>query len=73
MIRILLLLLVFSTTAIQAQIVGKVTDTKGEPLPFVNIYLEDTYDGTTSNDDGDFELNIAATGNYTVVFQFFRF
>ena len=73
MIRLILLLLVFSTTAIHAQIIGKITDTTGDPLPFVNIYLQDTYNGTTSNDDGDFELNISSTGNYTVVFQFLGF
>lgn len=73
MIRSLLLLLILTTTSLQAQIVGKITDTKGEPLPFVNIYLQDTYDGTTSNDEGDYELNINAKGNYTVVFQFLGF
>ena len=35
-----------------------------------NIFIENTYNGTTSNEDGYFELNISKTGNYTVVFQF---
>ena len=53
-----------------AQIKGTVTDDKNKPLPFVNIYLENTYTGTTSNEDGDYELNITDTKSCTVVFQF---
>jgi hypothetical protein len=53
-----------------AQIKGTVTDDRNQPLPFVNIYLENTYTGTTSNEDGDYELNITDTKSYTVVFQF---
>ena len=58
------------TTVAQSQITGTVKDTSGEPLPYVNIFIENTYNGTTSNEDGDFELNASKTGNYTVVFQF---
>ncbi|WP_047546873.1 DUF5686 and carboxypeptidase regulatory-like domain-containing protein [Psychroserpens sp. Hel_I_66] len=53
-----------------SQIKGTVTDDKNEPLPFVNIYIENTYTGTTSNEDGNYELNISETKDYTVVFQF---
>ncbi|OUS00732.1 hypothetical protein A9Q86_08205 [Flavobacteriales bacterium 33_180_T64] len=53
-----------------SQIKGTVTDTKNEPLPFVNIYIENTYIGTTSNEDGNYELNITSSKTYTVVFQF---
>ena len=58
------------TISLSAQIVGKVTNTKGEPLAYVNIYLENTYNGTTSNEDGNYELNLSETGDHTVVFQF---
>jgi hypothetical protein len=57
----------------QAQITGKITDEKNVPLPFVNIYLEDSYKGTTSNDEGVYELNIDKTGKYTIVFQYLGF
>lgn len=53
-----------------AQIVGNVTDPKGNPLPFVNIYIEDTYIGTTSNDDGHFELNASEQKPITIVFKY---
>ncbi|WP_432411110.1 DUF5686 and carboxypeptidase regulatory-like domain-containing protein [Rasiella sp. SM2506] len=71
--KILLLLFFFSITFSQAQIVGKINDTKGEPLAFVNIYLEGSYVGTTSNDDGNYELNVTETGDYTIMYQFLGF
>ncbi|WP_179345278.1 DUF5686 and carboxypeptidase regulatory-like domain-containing protein [Winogradskyella ursingii] len=62
-------LLIFSSLA-SAQIVGTVTDTNSEPLPFVNILIENTYKGTTTNDDGYYELNIIEPNTYTVVFTY---
>ena len=53
-----------------SQIKGTVTDTKNEPLPFVNIYIDNTYKGTTSNEEGIYELYISEPDTYTIVFQF---
>ncbi|WP_296313842.1 DUF5686 and carboxypeptidase regulatory-like domain-containing protein [Winogradskyella sp. UBA3174] len=64
------LLFIFLSTIASAQIVGSVTNEKNEPLPFVNILLENTYKGTTSNDDGYYELNISETKTYTLVYTF---
>ena len=64
-----LLFIAFSTIA-SAQIVGTITDQKNEPLPFVNIILENTYKGTTSNDDGYYELNISEPKTYTIVYTY---
>ena len=52
-----------------AQIKGKVTDSNNQPISYVNIYLEDTYKGTTSNEAGDFELSVSTRGSYTIIFQ----
>lgn len=57
--RLLTLLFFFYTPALfgQYQISGKVTDSHGEPLPFVNILINDSpFDGGTSNIDGLFVL-----------------
>lgn len=54
----------------QAQISGKVTDEKGEPLAFVNVYIENSYSGTTTNDDGFYKLEHNKTGEHVVVFQY---
>ena len=68
-IKITLSLLIF-TNFINAQIIGSITDNNNQPLSFVNIYLQNSYTGTTSNDNGIYELNIKQTGDYTIVFQF---
>lgn len=52
------------------QIKGIVTDAKGNPMPFVNIYVQDTYISTTSNDNGRFELNVKTPGTYIILFQY---
>jgi hypothetical protein len=56
-----------------AQIKGTVTDEKGNPLPFVTIFSSNTYNGTTSNDNGKYELNIKTIGKHTIVFQYLGF
>ncbi len=53
-----------------AQIVGTIKNTKNEPLPFVNILIENTYKGTTSNNDGYYELNITEPKTYTIVYTY---
>jgi hypothetical protein len=53
-----------------SQIKGTVTDAKTEALPFVNIFIENTYTGTTTNDAGYYELNVTETKTYTLVFQY---
>ncbi|MAL61107.1 MAG: hypothetical protein CMC14_13780 [Flavobacteriaceae bacterium] len=63
-------LLFISSLSLCAQIEGKVIDTHNQPLPYVNIYLEDSYTGTTSNEEGNYSLEISEKGNYTIVFQF---
>jgi len=65
-------LLLISTT-VSSQIKGKVTDSKGKPLSFVSIYLDGTITGTTSNDEGYYELPIKRAKKHTVVFQFLGF
>jgi Family of unknown function (DUF5686)/CarboxypepD_reg-like domain len=63
------LFFLFITPFLQAQITGLVTTKNNEPLPFVSIYLQNSYKGTTSNDEGNYELNIQKAGNYTILFQ----
>ncbi|MGY0408430.1 MAG: DUF5686 family protein [Polaribacter sp.] len=65
----LFLFLTFSFTFL-AQVKGRITDKKGEPLSFVNVYLNKTTTGTTSNGNGEYILEITKKGKYTIVFQF---
>ena len=66
----LTLFFLFIITLSNAQVRGKVTDEKGNPLPFVNIFEENTYNGTTTNEQGRFEINIKTPGNHTLLFQY---
>lgn len=68
--RLLLLTLLLLSGVVSAQVVGEITDTKGEKLPYVNIYLENSFTGTTSNQEGNYELEISKPGDYTIVYQF---
>ena len=68
-----LLLLFLVSFVSNAQIKGTVTDEKGNPLPFVTIFQEDTYNGTTSNEQGNYEFNLKKKEKQTVVFQFLGF
>jgi hypothetical protein len=58
------------TVNLFAQIKGRVTDEKGNPLTFVNIFEENTYNGTTTNEQGKFELNLRVPGKHTIIFQY---
>lgn len=59
---------------IQAQIQGTIKDESGKPLSNVNIFIENTYIGTTSNDEGNFTLAVpSAHQNSYLVFQYIGF
>ena len=68
-----LLLFIFCSFSVSAQLKGSITDLDNQPIPFVNIYLENSYIGTTSNEQGHYELAIPKPGKYTIVFQFLGF
>jgi Family of unknown function (DUF5686)/CarboxypepD_reg-like domain len=61
--------LVCCSTHIMAQVTGKVTDDKGEPLPYATVYVRNTSNGTVANASGEYRLNIAP-GAQEIVFQY---
>lgn len=69
----ILLIFLFVSFYINAQIKGKITDTNKNPLSFVSVYLDNSVTGTTSNDNGNYILNLKKPGTYTIVFQFIGF
>ncbi|MBV6655287.1 MAG: carboxypeptidase-like regulatory domain-containing protein, partial [Mameliella sp.] len=48
---------------------GKVASPDGAPLPYASIFVKETGTGTTTNEEGQFEIRLPA-GNYQLVFQF---
>jgi hypothetical protein len=63
------LLLLLTTNLAHAQIRGTVTDTSGEPLPFATVYVQGTTQGTTTNVNGVYTLELDK-GAYRLVFQY---
>ncbi len=56
-------------TPLYAQLSGRVVDAEGEPLAFASVYLKGTSEGTTTNVEGNYELNLTK-GDYEIVFQY---
>ena len=49
-----------------AQVIsGKITDEQGAPIPYATIFVRETREGTTSNIDGNFQLQLAQ-GSYNL-------
>lgn len=61
-------LLLFAVN-ICGQVSGYVHDENGQSLPFVNVIVQHTSTGTTTNNDGYFNLKLAE-GKHRLVFQF---
>ncbi|MCT4590870.1 MAG: SusC/RagA family TonB-linked outer membrane protein [Carboxylicivirga sp.] len=51
---------------------GKVTGANGEPLPGVNVIIEGTTNGTITNIDGEYQLDVPSTET-NLVFSFIGF
>jgi len=64
-----LLIIFYNGSIAQTSISGKVTDNKGAGLPGTNIYLKGTFDGVTSDKDGNFSLNTDEKGKQLLVVQ----
>ncbi len=54
----------------QTKISGKITDSDGNPLSGANIYIKDTYDGTTSKVDGTFLFKTTESGIAVLIASF---
>ncbi|WP_109832109.1 TonB-dependent receptor [Reichenbachiella versicolor] len=62
----ILLILNLATQASAITISGIVTSS-GEALPGVNVYIQDSYDGATSNMDGLFSFETSESGSHTLI------
>lgn len=65
-----LLFFVFAVSTVltaQNKISGKIINAKGGAVVSANVYLEGTYDGTTSDGEGNFTFETTATGAQVLV------
>ena len=59
----------FFTASISAQkLSGRITDDKGDPVPFATVYITELRQGTTANIKGEYLINLKP-GKYTFFFQ----
>lgn len=72
-ILICFLILFSGTIFSQTQISGSVKDNKGQPLTGVNISIKNSYDGGTSNIDGNFKFETDEKDSVTVVATYLGF
>jgi len=68
-IFLFLIFALFALRAIAASVTGKVTDEKGAPVPFVTVYIEGTTNGTTTNSEGNYRIELP-DGFHTIVFRY---
>ncbi len=68
---ILVIFLTFNKLSYSEHFLGKITDSKtSKSLPFVNIVIKGTYNGTTTNTNGEFSINLPTNPKYrTLVFS----
>lgn len=57
----------------QTTISGTITDKKGNPILGANVYLDGTYDGSSSNEKGIFSFKTSEKGSQTLIVSFISF
>src|SRR5688572_13621822 len=74
---LLILVIITATTAFSQQqhgsISGTIKSSDGNGAPYVNVTLKGINKGTTTNDDGKFEIKRVTPGTYTLVASFVGF
>ncbi len=70
---LLLVLLISSSSLSQTKINGIITDTKGNPIVGANVYLQGTYDGSTTDISGSFQFNTEEEGNQSLIVSYLSY
>jgi len=64
-----ILLLLLPVLAMATPLRGRITDEKGQGLPFASIYIQETASGTATNEQGYYQLELRP-GTYTLEFKY---
>ncbi|WP_373519309.1 carboxypeptidase-like regulatory domain-containing protein [Pricia sp.] len=66
-LSIIILLLLTQFAVCQSAVSGTVNDISGIPISGANVYLEGTYDGASTDENGAFRFETSKTGTQTLV------
>ncbi|MFY0591522.1 TonB-dependent receptor [Roseivirga sp.] len=71
-LKLILTIILISTVNAWSQtlIKGKVSDNKGESIPGANVYVKDSFDGTSTKSDGSFSFETTETGDKILIVSF---
>ncbi|WP_406683042.1 TonB-dependent receptor [Seonamhaeicola sp. MEBiC1930] len=72
-LAIILITLIGFQVQAQTTINGSVLNSKNEPIAGANIYLDGTYDGSTSNKEGVFSFETSEIGTQTLVVSYLSY
>ena len=64
---VFIVFIIFWEIGFSQSVSGIISDKNGERIPFANIYLNNTNIGTSSNENGFYELKNIKKGDYTLV------
>lgn len=72
---VIFLVFLFSLEGILAQqtVWGIVTDLKGKPIIGANVYLDGTYDGGSTDENGKFSISTAETGEKKLIISYLSY
>ena len=62
--------LIFNFTFASTLIKGVILDDSGVPVPYANIYIKDTFDGISSNNEGQFSFESFESGSQIFIASF---
>lgn len=68
-LQLSLLFLLFTGFLAAQSVSGTVTNEFGEPVPYANILVQELGTGTTTDDEGNYILNLNTEGNYRLIFS----
>ncbi len=69
---LLLFFCLLSFSGYSQQITGKISDTDGKAIPFANIYIKELATGTTSNIEGQYQLDLPK-GEWNLQYRYLGF
>lgn len=61
---------ILTSVSSQTTIMGRITDKSGETIVGANVYLENSYDGTSSDVEGNFSFTTGLTGQQKLIVSF---